>query len=101
MRRTMLSFLSEKNCNRLGGRRKGRRLPSRTAFLADAWADTTTPHGKLLLTVLGGLAEFERELNPRPHRRWQEACEGPRREIRPPSGSLTALCRPIWRAPTV
>jgi DNA invertase Pin-like site-specific DNA recombinase len=22
--------------------------------LADAWADTTTPHGKLLLTVLGG-----------------------------------------------
>lgn len=30
--------------------------------LADAWADTTTPHGRLLLTVLGGLAEFEREL---------------------------------------
>jgi DNA invertase Pin-like site-specific DNA recombinase len=28
----------------------------------DAWADTTTPHGKLMLTVLGGLAEFEREL---------------------------------------
>ena len=30
--------------------------------LGDAWADTTTPHGRLLLTVLGGLAEFEREL---------------------------------------
>ena len=30
--------------------------------LADAWADTTTPHGRLILTVLGGLAEFEREL---------------------------------------
>jgi DNA invertase Pin-like site-specific DNA recombinase len=30
--------------------------------LADSWADTTTPHGRLLLTVLGGLAEFEREL---------------------------------------
>jgi DNA invertase Pin-like site-specific DNA recombinase len=29
---------------------------------ADAWADTTTPHGRLMLTVLGGLAEFEREL---------------------------------------
>jgi len=29
---------------------------------ADAWADTTTAHGRLLLTVLGGLAEFEREL---------------------------------------
>lgn len=26
----------------------------------DAWADTTTPHGRLMLTVLGGLAEFER-----------------------------------------
>ena len=30
--------------------------------LADAWADTTTPHGRLMLTVLGGLAEFERSL---------------------------------------
>jgi DNA invertase Pin-like site-specific DNA recombinase len=26
--------------------------------LADTWADTTTPHGRLMLTVLGGLAEF-------------------------------------------
>ena len=30
--------------------------------LADQWTDTTTAHGKLILTVLGGLAEFEREL---------------------------------------
>ena len=30
--------------------------------LKDAWADTATPHGKLMLTILGGLAEFEREL---------------------------------------
>jgi DNA invertase Pin-like site-specific DNA recombinase len=30
--------------------------------LKDAWADTTTPHGRLMLTVLGGLAEFERTL---------------------------------------
>ena len=29
--------------------------------LKDAWADTTSPHGRLMLTVLGGLAEFERE----------------------------------------
>ncbi|HYY37230.1 MAG TPA: recombinase family protein [Xanthobacteraceae bacterium] len=28
--------------------------------LGDAWADTTTPQGRLMLTVLGGLAEFER-----------------------------------------
>jgi len=30
--------------------------------LGDAWADTATAHGRLMLTVLGGLAEFEREL---------------------------------------
>jgi DNA invertase Pin-like site-specific DNA recombinase len=30
--------------------------------LADTWADTTTPHGRLMVTILGGLAEFEREL---------------------------------------
>jgi DNA invertase Pin-like site-specific DNA recombinase len=30
--------------------------------LKDAWCDTTTPHGRLMLTVLGGLGEFEREL---------------------------------------
>jgi DNA invertase Pin-like site-specific DNA recombinase len=30
--------------------------------LSDTWADTTTPHGRLMLTVLGGPAEFEREL---------------------------------------
>ena len=30
--------------------------------LADTWADTTTAHSRLMLTVLGGLAEFEREL---------------------------------------
>ena len=30
--------------------------------LRDVWADTTTAHGRLMLTILGGLAEFEREL---------------------------------------
>ncbi len=30
--------------------------------LHDTWADTTTAHGRLMLTILGGLAEFEREL---------------------------------------
>jgi DNA invertase Pin-like site-specific DNA recombinase len=30
--------------------------------LGDTWADTTTAHGRLMLAVLGGLAEFESEL---------------------------------------
>lgn len=30
--------------------------------IAETWADTTTAHGRLLVTVLGGFAEFEREL---------------------------------------
>lgn len=37
---------------------KGAKLKS----LAEAWADTTTPAGRMILTVLGGLAEFERSL---------------------------------------
>jgi DNA invertase Pin-like site-specific DNA recombinase len=35
---------------------------ARFRSLGDAWADTTTSHGRLILTVLGGLAEFERDL---------------------------------------
>ena len=30
--------------------------------LGDTWADTTTAHGRLMVTVLGGLAEFEKQL---------------------------------------
>ncbi len=30
--------------------------------IAEAWADLTTPYGRLILTFLGGMAEFEREL---------------------------------------
>ena len=30
--------------------------------LADTWADTTTPHGELMITILAGLATFERHL---------------------------------------
>ena len=34
----------------------------RRSSLHDCWADTTTPHGRLMLTILGSLAEFERSL---------------------------------------
>lgn len=30
--------------------------------LADTWADTTSPTGRLVLTIMGGFAQFEREL---------------------------------------
>jgi DNA invertase Pin-like site-specific DNA recombinase len=30
--------------------------------LRDSWCDTTSDHGRLMLTILGGLAEFERSL---------------------------------------
>jgi DNA invertase Pin-like site-specific DNA recombinase len=30
--------------------------------LGDTWADTTTPNGRLMMTVLGGLVEFAHEL---------------------------------------
>jgi DNA invertase Pin-like site-specific DNA recombinase len=46
--------------------------------LGDIWADTTTPHGRLMLTVLGGLAEFERDLYPHPNRGRQGASRGAR-----------------------
>ena len=35
--------------------------------LHDHWADATTPHGRLMLTILGGLAEFERSFGPEHH----------------------------------
>jgi DNA invertase Pin-like site-specific DNA recombinase len=49
----------------VGGTCRGAAVFFRCIFsggLPDTWADTTTPHGRLMLTVLGGLAEFEREL---------------------------------------
>ena len=30
--------------------------------LSEPWADTTTPGGKMIMTVFAGIAEFERDL---------------------------------------
>jgi hypothetical protein len=42
--------------------RRDHRQECRFQIPGDTWADTTTSLGRLMLTVLGGLAEFEREL---------------------------------------
>jgi DNA invertase Pin-like site-specific DNA recombinase len=36
--------------------------------LGESWADTTTSVGRLMLTIMGGIAEFERELIQAPDR---------------------------------
>src|SRR5271155_4971917 len=57
--------------------------------LGDAWADTTTPHGRLMLTVLGGLAEFERELIRARTGEGRAPAHGGGGRVRPPA-KLTA-----------
>jgi DNA invertase Pin-like site-specific DNA recombinase len=37
-------------------------LGARFKAIDDPWCDTTTPQGELILTVMGGLAKFERKL---------------------------------------
>ena len=40
--------------------------------LAEPWVDTGTSTGRLMIAVLGGLADVERDLIPHPHRRGPE-----------------------------
>jgi DNA invertase Pin-like site-specific DNA recombinase len=76
--------------------------------LGDTWADTTTAHGRLMLTVLGGPAEFERELilartgEGRKRAKARGCVSGARRSCgrKPCSDSRKALRKPISRGPT-
>jgi len=80
--------------------------------LHDSWTDTTTPHGRLMLTVLGGLAEFERELilartGDGRARAKGAACDSDGRVLSQPTkgrkhckGSPRAKHKPIWHAAT-
>jgi len=43
-------------CDQIAGSKAGFRS------LSETWADTTTPGGKMILTIFAGIAEFEREL---------------------------------------
>jgi DNA invertase Pin-like site-specific DNA recombinase len=51
--------------------------------LGDTWADTTTAHGRLMLTVLSGLAEFERDFDTHPHQRRTGTRQSAQRQTRP------------------
>jgi DNA invertase Pin-like site-specific DNA recombinase len=44
--------------------------------LGESWCDTTTSHGRLMMTIMGGIAQFERELI---HKRTEEGIERARR----------------------
>lgn len=80
--------------------------------LDDGWADTTTPHGELMITILGGLATFERHLirartdEGRKRAKARGVKFGRPRRSSPPtsvrkpsSGSRVGRHKPISRAP--
>jgi hypothetical protein len=52
--------------------------------LAEPWADTGTSTGRLMIAVLGGLADVERGFIPHLHRRGQKPRQGPRAADGPP-----------------
>ena len=56
-----------------------RRAGASFKSLHETWADSTSVHGRLLLTILAGLAEFERELILAPDRRRKG--QEPRQEV--------------------
>jgi DNA invertase Pin-like site-specific DNA recombinase len=56
---------SRRGCGPLTLERSSDADASRFKSLADTWADAATPHGRLMLAVLAGLAEFGRELRSR------------------------------------
>jgi DNA invertase Pin-like site-specific DNA recombinase len=59
---TRLDHLARSTCDLLNTLNQVAKAGVGFRSLACTWADTTTPHGRLMLTVLGGLAEYERDL---------------------------------------
>ena len=50
--------------------------------IAEPWADTTTPAGRMILTVFAGIADFERSLIVERTERGPYRCEGTRHTFR-------------------
>jgi DNA invertase Pin-like site-specific DNA recombinase len=61
--------------------------------LAKTWADAKMPHGRLMRTILGSLAEFERDLILGSHQRGQGSRQGWRRQPPTPHQLQEALER--------
>src|SRR5262249_1247041 len=64
--------------------------------LKDTWADTTTPHGRLMLTLLGGLAGVEKGADSCPSEGRQNPCQSPWGAFRP---SCCSHATPAGRSP--
>ena len=58
--------------------------------LAEPWADTATSTGRLMIAVLGGLADVERDLDPHTHGGRPEPGEGARAAHGPPAEAHAA-----------
>ena len=58
--------------------------------LHDKWADTTTPHGELMVTILAGLGHVRASPDSLPHLGRSRACSATRREVWSASGAHTA-----------
>ena len=59
---TRLDRLARSTRDLLNTIEKVHQAGARFRSLADSWADTTNMHGRLMLVILGGLADFERDL---------------------------------------
>jgi DNA invertase Pin-like site-specific DNA recombinase len=59
---TRLDRLARSTLDLLGILRRVTEAGAKFRSLKDPWADTTTPHGELMVTILAGLATFERHL---------------------------------------
>jgi hypothetical protein len=60
--RTRLDRLAQSTLDLLSILRRVTEAGAKFKSLKDPWADTTTPHGELMVTILAGLATFERHL---------------------------------------
>ena len=59
---TRLDRLARSTLDLLSILRRITEVGAKFRSLKDPWADTTTPHGELMVTILAGLATFERHL---------------------------------------